>query len=106
MIAGDCGNARTALPSPTAMLRNQRSWPMRRIGLPSRRRLNSSSSHMNSSTSVALSSPLRTSKSGNSERCANLFQGQTTWQSSQPYTRLPISGRNSTGMLPFNSMVR
>ena len=34
---------RKALPIATAMLRSQRSWPMRRIGLPSVRRRNSSS---------------------------------------------------------------
>ena len=38
-ISADSG----ALPSATAMLRNQRSWPMRRIGLPARRSLNSAS---------------------------------------------------------------
>ena len=49
-------------------------------------------SSANSSASVAVSSPLRARKSGSSERCANLFQGHTSWQSSQPKMRLPIGG--------------
>ena len=67
---------------------------------------NSDSVQANSSTSVAASRPLRGAKSGSAEGCANEFQGQTAWQSSQPYTRLPISGRNSSGIDPFSSIVR
>ena len=44
--------------------------------------------------------------SGSSLRLANLFQGQTSWQSSQPKMRLPISGRSASSMLPSCSMVR
>ena len=95
-----------ALPSATARLRSQRSWPLRRIGLPSVRRRNSSSSHANSCGSVAVSRSLRARKSGSSVRLANLFQGQTSWQSSQPKMRLPIAGRSSCGIGPSCSMVR
>jgi hypothetical protein len=42
------GSAAMALPMATATLRSQRSWPMRRIGLPSVRRRNSASVQANS----------------------------------------------------------
>ena len=35
-----------------------------------------------------------------------LFHGQTWRQSSHPNMRLPIAGRSSSGMEPFDSMVR
>jgi len=37
---------------------------------------------------------------------ANRFQGHASRQSSQPKIRSPMSGRRSTGMAVFNSMVR
>ena len=60
-----------------------------------------SSFHANSCASVALSRSLRARKSGSSVRLANLFQGHTSWQSSQPKMRLPISGRSSSGIDAF-----
>ncbi len=80
MTSGEAG----ALPSATAMLRSHRSCPMRRIGEPSKRLSNSSSLHAKSSTSFALSSALRTAKSGSAAAFAYLFHGHTIWQSSQP----------------------
>ena len=74
--------------------------------LPSVRRRNPDSSHAHSSRSVALPSGVRTSKSGNAVRRAYLFHGQTSWQSSQPKTRLPIGARNGSGMGPSCSIVR
>jgi hypothetical protein len=76
--ASTAGKTRKALPRATAMLRCQRSWPMRRIGLPSVRRRNSASVQPNSSTSVAPDRPSRGSKSGKGLRWAYLFQGQTS----------------------------
>ncbi len=76
--------ARSALPSATAQLRCQRSKPMRRIALPSVARRNSASSHAHSVSSSGASSAGRTSKSASGLALANLFQGQTSWQSSQP----------------------
>jgi hypothetical protein len=70
-------------PRATATLRSQRSWPMRRIGLPSVRRRNSASSRQTACTSCWPAQPLRSSKSARL-RWANLFHGHTSWQSSQP----------------------
>ena len=78
------GRARSALPSATARLRCQRSWPMRRIALPSVARRKSSSLHAQSSSSVASAKAARPSKSASGLACAYLFHGQTSWQSSQP----------------------
>jgi hypothetical protein len=75
---------RNALPAATATLRSQRSWPMRRMALPSVRRRNSASSQRNSAASGAPARPGRSSKSGSGLRWAYLFQGQASWQSSQP----------------------
>jgi hypothetical protein len=75
---------RKALPAATAKLRNQRTWPMRRIALPSVKCKKSCAVHANSETKEAAPKPWRSSKSGTTERLANLFQGQTNWQSSQP----------------------
>ena len=72
-----------ALPSATARLRSQRWCPIRRIALPARRALNSSSLHAKSAASEGASRPLRTAKSGSPMR-ANRFHGQHNWQSSQP----------------------
>jgi len=57
---------------------------MRRIALPSVWRRKSSSLQRHSCSSVASLSGSRESKSGTLLRCAYLFQGQTSWQSSQP----------------------
>ena len=73
-----------ALPSATATLRNQRSKPMRRIALPRVFSRNSASLQANTSMSVARSSPCLTAKSFSAVGRANLFHGQTSWQSSQP----------------------
>ena len=54
------------------------------LGEPRRRSSNSDSDQPKSSTSVARSRPLRTWKSGSLLACAKPFQGQTSWQSSQP----------------------
>ena len=48
-----------------------------------------------------VSRSLRARKSGSSVRCANLFQGHTSWQSSQPKMRLPISGAQFLGDRAF-----
>src|SRR5205085_1154775 len=76
--------ARNAFPSPTAMFRSHLSCPIRRMALPSVNRRNSSSVHAKSFTSCAPESPSRSSKSGKALLRANLFHGQTSWQSSQP----------------------
>jgi hypothetical protein len=57
---------------------------MRRIGEPSVRRKNVASSQAKSVVSRWPVSPARASKSGRLLRWANLFQGQASWQSSQP----------------------
>ena len=95
-----------ALPRPTARLRSHCSWPIRRIGLPASRVSKRSLFQPKSSTKETSSNPFRTAKSPSSVTAANLFQGQISWQSSQPYTRLPIRGRSSIGMLPLCSIVR
>jgi len=77
-------HARSALPSATAMLRCQRTWPMRRIALPSVARRNSASLQLHSSSSEAAPNGARASKSATSAGCAYLFHGHTSWQSSQP----------------------
>ena len=87
--ARDCSAASTssvhsAFPNATAIFRNHRSYPIRRIGLPCSRSLKSASVHAKSSTSVAESSPFLGSKSGTVALRANLFHGQMSWQSSQP----------------------
>ena len=84
------------LPSATARLRSHRSWPRRYSGVPAARSANCSALHANSSTRVAASRPWRGAKSASQLGRANLFHGQTSWQSSQPNTRLPISGRRSS----------
>jgi cobalt-zinc-cadmium resistance protein CzcA len=66
------------LPMAIATLRNQRTWPMRRIALPSVMRRNVASSHCIKCTNCAAPSPWRSSKSGKALRCANLFHGQTS----------------------------
>ena len=76
--------AASALPSATARLRCQRSKPMRRIALPSVSRRKSSSRQAQRSSSRGASSAGRTSKSAIGLAVANLFHGQTSWQSSQP----------------------
>ena len=75
-------------------------------GEPSVLLRNLSSSHINSSASWALSRWCRGLKSPSPDGRAKRFHGQTIWQSSQPNTRLPISGRKSSGMAVFSSMVR
>ena len=45
---------------------------------------NSASVHPNKAASRGASNPCRTLKSGCAAAWANLFQGQTSWQSSQP----------------------
>ena len=57
---------------------------MRRIALPSVWRKNSSSLQAHNASSVAPSSGARASKSGKGLSLAYLFQGHTSWQSSQP----------------------
>jgi hypothetical protein len=57
---------------------------MRRIALPASFSLNSCSLQRKSSISVTSSSPFLTAKSASSAGRENLFQGQTSWQSSQP----------------------
>src|SRR5687768_8520259 len=79
---------------------------MRRIGLPASRVSNSSLFQPNSSTRDTSSSPFRTEKSFSAVMDAYLFHGQINWQSSQPYTRLPINGRSVSGILPLYSIVR
>src|SRR6056297_3370250 len=56
-----------ALPSPTARLRSQRSWPIRRIALPAVRSRKVASSHPNNSTSLGASRPSRGRKSSSRE---------------------------------------
>ena len=57
---------------------------MRRIAEPSVRRRKAASSQAQSSSSELPDRPSRGSKSARLLRTANLFQGQTSWQSSQP----------------------
>jgi hypothetical protein len=57
---------------------------MRRIALPSVSRRKSSSRQAQSASRRGASSVGRTSKSAIGLALANLFQGQTSWQSSQP----------------------
>jgi len=66
---------RKALPMATATLRNQRTWPIRRMGLPPVRFKNVSSVQSSRVASVSPVSPSRASKSGRLLRRANLFQG-------------------------------
>jgi hypothetical protein len=76
------------------------------MGLPAIRSLKSVSDQQNNSASRAPSSPCRGAKSGSTALRANRFHGHASWQSSQPYIRLPIIGRNASGIDSFNSMVR
>ena len=79
------GRARSALPSATARLRCQRSWPMRRIALPSVRAQELGLAPVPQLQQRRLGrTASRTSKSGSGLRCAYLFHGHTSWQSSQP----------------------
>ena len=80
----DRRSPRSALPSATAQLRCQRSKPMRRIALPSVSRRKSSSRQAQSASSCGESSAGLTSNSASGLALANLFHGQTSWQSSQP----------------------
>ena len=84
VLVGHCVGDVGALPSPTARLRSQRSWPMRRIGEPASRSSNSCSVQANRLASGLRSRPFLALKSGISVACAKRFQGQASWQSSQP----------------------
>ncbi len=53
-----------------------------------------------------LSSSALTCRRASCASLANLFQGQTARQSSQPKMRLPIGSRNSSGIWPLCSIVR
>ena len=75
---------RGAFPSATAILRNQRSWPIRRMGLPAIRWRNSASLQAKRLTREAQSRPLRTVKSFSVLCGVWRFHGQTSWQSSHP----------------------
>ena len=66
------------------MLRSQRRKPSLRSALPSVFSRYSASLQANSSTRSGSSSRWRTRKSGSAATRANLFQGHTSWQSSQP----------------------
>ena len=94
------------LPKPMAKFRCQPSKPVRLIGDPSVRLRNSSSVHINSSVNFAWSKPWRGLKSSSFVAPGARFHGQASWQSSQPNTLLPISGRNSGAMLPLCSIVK
>lgn len=94
------------LPKPMARLRCQPSKPARRMGEPSVRFRNSASVHVSRSASWAWSRPWRGLKSSSWVALGARFQGQASWQSSHPNTRLPMSGRSSLAMLPLCSMVR
>ena len=48
----------------------------------------------------------RGAKAGSDVMGASEFQGQTSWQMSQPNTLVPIAAWNSSGMGPRSSMVR
>ncbi len=73
----------SALPAAKARLRSQRAWPMRRMALPSVRRKNSASLQAIRSAMRPAPKPSRDCQSGKGLSCANLFQGQASWQSSQ-----------------------
>ena len=57
---------------------------MRRIALPSVWRRKSASFQPHKASSVGSLRVSRASKSGSVARCAYLFHGQISWQSSQP----------------------
>ena len=94
------------LPSAIATLRTKRSRPVRLTGVPANFARKAASSSRASSASGGATNSSRCTSRASRPASANLFQGQTARQSSQPKTRLPIPSRSSGAMCPLCSIVR
>jgi len=94
------------LPAATSTLRIKRTRPVRLTGEPLKRARKVASSRVSNSASAGLAAPGRGANLASRAACANLFQGQTPRQSSQPWMRLPRRARNSRGICSLCSMVR
>ena len=90
-----CGTSVSSpeLPAAISTLRKKRSRPVRLIGVPRKRLRNAGSSSLSSSARGGLSLSARAPQLRFAATLANLFQGQTARQSSQPKMRLPIASR-------------
>ncbi len=88
------------LPMAISTLRRKRSRPVRLTGVPAKKARNPASSReaRNRRSGAARSS--RAASRVSAACRANLFQGQTARQSSQPNTRLPMAGRSGAGIGP------
>lgn len=97
---------RSSFSLTIAALRSIPSSFMRQKGVPRKRRRKVSSSRL---CSLAISTgfmPSRGSKAFSAVAGVRRFQGQASWQASQPKRRLPILLFNSSGNSPRCSMVR
>ncbi len=93
-------------PMAIRTLRTKRSRPVRLTGVPEKRARKAASSRRARSARGGAARSSRWRSFASRPACANLFQGQTARQSSQPKTRLPMAARRSAGMWPLCSMVR
>src|SRR5690606_37415086 len=121
----DTASEEPQLPSATATLRRKPARPARRTGEPRENPSHPDSSidmrsisegdavpgchpsEGNDSTPNGGSPGPRAAKAGSDDGVENLMlNGHTSWQMSQPNTRLPINGRSSRGIAPRCSVVR
>lgn len=93
---------------PTAIntFRTNRPRPIRLIGEPENRARNPESSSIARSARDGAAKSARPRNASCGETTAKRFQGHAARQSSQPYIRLPINGRRSSGIDPLCSIVR